>query len=140
METFLLLGLMIVAFYFLLIRPQQRKQKEHQRMMSELGSGVRVMTNSGVFGTIVHMGDKQAIIEVAPGVEMTVLKQAIMRVVNPSEEEFEYDDAAETLEGEVLTDEVATDVADDLVADDLVAEEISEDVAEDATPDSDTKN
>lgn len=136
-ESILLLVLMVVAFYFLLIRPQQRKQREHQSMMSKLEPGARIMTNAGVFGTIVHMGDKQAIIEVAPGVEMTVLKQAIMRTVTPAEEEFEYDDS-----GAVETDDV--DVEADLVTDgeDVVVDEVvvSDEAEDEATPGSDSKN
>lgn len=101
-STFLMLALMAAAFYFLLIRPAQKKQKDQQQMVSALAPGVRVMTTAGVFGTVRHLGTRQAIIEIAPGTEMTVLKQAIMRVVPASEEEFEYDD------------EAATDAPDDL--------------------------
>jgi len=93
-STFLMLALMAAAFYFLLIRPAQKKQKDQQQMVSALAPGVRVMTTAGVFGTVRHLGTRQAIIEIAPGTEMTVLKQAIMRVVPASEEEFEYDDEA----------------------------------------------
>lgn len=92
LSTILMLALMAVAFWFLLIRPAQKKQKAQQELVDSLTEGSRVMTTSGVFGTIRQMGDKQAIIEIAPGIEMTVIKQAIMRVVPASEEEFEYDD------------------------------------------------
>lgn len=91
-STILMLVAMVAIFYFLLIRPAQRKQKEQQALISNLAPGARVMTTAGVFATIRHLGTKQAILEVAPGIEMTVLKQAIMRVVKPEEEEFEYDD------------------------------------------------
>ncbi|MFV0452067.1 MAG: preprotein translocase subunit YajC [Propioniciclava sp.] len=135
-ESILLLVLMVVAFYFLLIRPQQKKQREHQSMMTELAPGSRIMTNAGVFGTIVHMGEKQAIIEVAPGVEMTVLKQAIMRVVNPSEDEFEYDDDALD-----ALDDGVEDVEDDAAveADPVTVEDAATAAADDAT-DGDAKH
>ncbi|MFT3878011.1 MAG: preprotein translocase subunit YajC [Propioniciclava sp.] len=99
LSTLLMLAVMGLAFYFLLIRPSQKKQKAQQTMVSQLAPGSRIMTTAGVLATIRHMGERQAIIEIAPGVEMTVLKQAIMRTVNAEEEEFEYDDdtAAETV-------------------------------------------
>lgn len=92
-STILMLVLMVAAFYFLLIRPAQKKQREQQKMVSSLAEGSRVMTTAGVYGTIIHLGTRQAIVEIAPGVEMTILKQAIMKAVDPSEDEFEYDDA-----------------------------------------------
>lgn len=93
LQTLLMLALMVAVFYFLLIRPAQKKQKDQQQMVSALEPGSRVMTTSGMYGTIVHLGERQAVLEIAPGVEMTVLKQAIMRSVSPAEEEFEYEDA-----------------------------------------------
>lgn len=96
MSTIVMVVLMVAAFWLLLIRPAQKKQKQQQQMVSQLGVGSRVMLSGGVFGTIVQSGEKQAIVEVSPGVEMTVLKQAIIRVVEPSEEEFEYDDVEVT--------------------------------------------
>jgi len=104
--TLLLLPLMVVAFYFLLIRPQRKRQQQQQRLLSEMQPGERVVTHSGIFGTLISTGDKQSVIQVAPGVELTVLKQAIARVVRPEEEEEESgavdDDLAED-------DVVATD-------------------------------
>ena len=98
LQTLLMLVLIFVVFYFLLIRPAQKKQKDQQQMVSALAAGSRVMTTSGVFGTIVHLGERQAVLEIAPGIEMTVLKQAIMRSVSPAEEEFEYEDDASAAE------------------------------------------
>lgn len=111
LSTLLMLVVMGGAFYLLLIRPAQKKQKAQQSMVDELVPGARVITTAGVLASIRHMGERQAIIEIAPGVEMTVLKQAIMRVVPASEEEFEYtDDAAadDADSGDVaLSDDVA---------------------------------
>ena len=103
MSTLVMVVLMVAAFWLLLIRPAQKKQKQQQELVNNLGEGSRVMLSSGVFGTIIHNGEKQAIVEVSPGVEMTVLKQAIVRAVEPSEEEFEYDDApADEIDGTVV--------------------------------------
>ena len=92
MSTFLMLAVMGVAFWLLLIRPAQRKQKAQQELVSNLAPGSRVMTTTGILGTIRELGERTTVLEISPGVEMTVLKQAIMRTVNPDEEEFEYDD------------------------------------------------
>ena len=62
------------------MRPQKKRQQAQQQTMNSLGPGSRVMTGSGMFGTVVSIGEKQAVIEVSPGVELTVLKQAISRV------------------------------------------------------------
>jgi preprotein translocase subunit YajC len=90
---------MIVAlgavFYFFLLRPQQKKAKEQQARLASIDVGTRVMLTSGIYGTIRHMGEKQVIIEVGPGVEITVVRQAIMQIINPTDEEFEYTDDAE---------------------------------------------
>lgn len=92
MSTILMLVVMMGAFWLLLIRPAQKKQREQQELVSSLQAGTRVMTTAGVFGTIRHLGERQAIVEIAPGVEMTLLKTAILRAVPATEEEFEYDD------------------------------------------------
>ena len=81
-STVLMLVLMGAAFYFLLIRPQQKRAKKQQEMTNSLQPGTRVMLSSGVFGTIRHHGERQAIIEIAPGIEMTVVKQAIVKTLS----------------------------------------------------------
>lgn len=91
-STVLMLVLMGAAFYFLLIRPQQKRTKQQQEMTNSLQPGTRVMLSSGVFGTIRHLGERQAIIEIAPGIEMTVIKQAVVKTLKPEDDEFEYSD------------------------------------------------
>jgi preprotein translocase subunit YajC len=86
--TLLLLVGVAVLFYFMLIRPQQKRAKEQQQKMSSLAEGDRVMTISGIVGTIRYLGEKQVILEISPGVEMTVVKAAISS--QPVDDEFEY--------------------------------------------------
>ncbi|MEW5700927.1 MAG: preprotein translocase subunit YajC [Candidatus Zixiibacteriota bacterium] len=62
--TFLPFVLMIVVVWFLLIRPQRKRQKEHQAMLTQLSKGDRVVTNSGMFGTIVGMSDNTVTLRV----------------------------------------------------------------------------
>jgi len=85
--TLLFIPLMIVAFYFLLIRPQRKRQQAQQKLLNELQPGSRVMTTTGIFGTLVSIGDKQAVVQIAPGVEMTVLRQAVSRAVTEADED-----------------------------------------------------
>ncbi|MFT4166207.1 MAG: preprotein translocase subunit YajC [Microlunatus sp.] len=86
LSTFLMIALMIVAFYFLLIRPQKKRQQAQQKTMNEIEPGTRVLLGSGIFGTVVSVAEKQAVISTAPGVELTVLKQAIARIIQPGDE------------------------------------------------------
>ncbi|MCP4632765.1 MAG: preprotein translocase subunit YajC [candidate division Zixibacteria bacterium] len=71
--------LLFAVIYFLLLRPQQKKQKEHQKMISELTKGERVVTNSGILGTIVGINEKDNIIvlRIAENVKIEVLKSSV---------------------------------------------------------------
>jgi len=53
------------------------------------------MMSGGIFGTLKHLGDKQVVVEVSPGVELTFVRQAIIRPLKDDEDEFEYADVAE---------------------------------------------
>lgn len=95
MEMILLLVAMFAIMYFLMIRPQQKKMRQDQEMRAQLKEGDRVLLTSGIFGTIAHVGERQMIIELAPGVEITILKGNVARQVTPDDEEFEFTDDAE---------------------------------------------
>ena len=95
MEMLLMLVVFVGAAYFLMIRPQQKRMREHQSQIDALQPGARVILSSGVFATLSHVADTQAIVELAPGVEVTILKQAIARVAKDDEEEFEFTDEVE---------------------------------------------
>ena len=101
METVLMVVLMGAALYFLLIRPQKKRAKEQQEKLAAIEAGSRVMTISGIIGTISHLGEKQAIIEIAPGVEITIDKRALS--TQPIEDEFEYVDAAVDADADAAT-------------------------------------
>ena len=105
MEMLLMLVIFVGAAYVLMIRPQQKRMREHQSQIDALLPGARVILTSGIFATISHIADTQAIVELAPGVEVTILKQAIARVAKNDEEEFEFtDEVEETIEGEENVD------------------------------------
>lgn len=104
--------LMIVIFgaimYFLMIRPQQKRMREHQEMVNAVQPGTRVLLTSGIYATVLHMGERQMIVEVAPGVEITVVKGHISKVVTDDDEEFVYEGEGNDVEAD-LDDTVATD-------------------------------
>ncbi len=86
-STLVLIALMVFAFYFLIIRPNKKRQQAQLRTLNSLTPGARVLLTSGVFGTLVEVGERQAVLELSPGVHLTVLKQAIARTVLPSDED-----------------------------------------------------
>ena len=93
--TLAMIGVLIVAGYFLIIRPQRKRAKEAAELQSSLQTGSRVMMSGGIFGTLKHLGEKQVVVEVSPGVEFTFVRQAIIRPLKDDEDEFEYADVAE---------------------------------------------
>lgn len=80
---FLPLVLIFAVFYFLLIRPQQQRQKETKKMLSELKRGDKVVTGGGILGTVTKAKDNDIEVEIAENVRITVLRDTITAVVNP---------------------------------------------------------
>lgn len=101
-STILLIALMVVAFYFLLLRPQKKRQQAQQKTMNEIVPGTRVLLGSGIFGTIISAGEKQAVLETSPGVQVTVLKQAIARVIRPGDEFSEPTETEDEIDDEIV--------------------------------------
>jgi len=92
---FLPLVLIFVVFYFLLIRPQQQKQKETRSMLSQLKRGDRVVTGGGIIGTVQRVpmvqdkdgkqvASNEIEVEIAPNIRVTVLRETITSVVRPT--------------------------------------------------------
>jgi len=75
--TFLPLVLMLVVFYFLMIRPQQKRTKEHAEMVGALKKGDELVTNGGLGGTVVKTGDAYLTVRIADNVEVAVQKSAV---------------------------------------------------------------
>lgn len=81
MGTFLLPIALIAVMYFLMIRPQMKRQKEHKAMLDKLAKGDEVITNGGIAGSVVAIGEVFITIEVANGVELRVQRGAIASVL-----------------------------------------------------------
>ena len=79
-QMFFLIGL-VVIFYFMLIRPQQKRAKEHQAMLAKLATGDEVVTSGGILGRITDVGDTFITMEVADGVRIRVQKGQIGQLV-----------------------------------------------------------
>ncbi|MBI2306743.1 MAG: preprotein translocase subunit YajC [Rhodocyclales bacterium] len=77
MMQFLPIVLMFVVLWFLMIRPQQKKAKEHQAMLDALAKGDEVVTGGGIAGRVVKIGENYITVEIAAGVEIQVQKPAI---------------------------------------------------------------
>ncbi len=76
--------LMFVIFYFLLIRPQQKRQKEHRNMVSNLKKGDRVITSGGLYGRITGIDDTTLTLEIADKVRVKVGRSNVSAMVQPS--------------------------------------------------------
>lgn len=80
MLNFLPLVLVFAVFYFLLIRPQQKKAKEHQQMLGRLKKNDEVMTSGGIYGKVMALTDDVVTLEVAPNVRLRVHRPQISAV------------------------------------------------------------
>ncbi|MFA5779798.1 MAG: preprotein translocase subunit YajC [Elusimicrobiota bacterium] len=74
--------LIFIVFYFLLIRPQSKKQKEHQKMLDNLKKGDRVITASGLYGTVHEIQGNIVKLKISENVNVQMLKSAISAVIN----------------------------------------------------------
>lgn len=81
MANIVMLLLFVGIFYFLLIRPQMKRSKEHKAMVAAMGKGDEVITNGGVLGKITDIGDAFLTVEIADKVLVKVQRQAVSAVV-----------------------------------------------------------
>ena len=75
--SFIMLIALFAVFYFVLIRPQSKRQKEHKAMVASLSKGDEVVTNGGLLGKITNIGDSFVTIEVADGMKVKVQRMAV---------------------------------------------------------------
>ncbi len=82
--AFMPLIVLFAIFYFLLIRPQQKKAKEHQSTLNALKPGDTVITNGGLYGTVMRIDDHVVTLQCSDKVRVKVIKKAISAKVDPS--------------------------------------------------------
>ena len=81
MGALLLPIVMIVVFYFLLIRPQSKRAKEHRAMVASLEVGAEVATSGGIIGKVTEVSEQFLTVEIAPGVNVKVQRHTVSQVL-----------------------------------------------------------
>ena len=76
--------LIFVVFYLLMIRPQQRRAKEHQATINAVKKGDDVITAGGIRGRVTKVSDEDAEVEIATGVKVRVIKSTLSQVLSPN--------------------------------------------------------
>jgi len=88
--------LIFVVFYFLLIRPQQKKMKDHKTMLSSLRRGDKIVTGGGIIGSVVKLqGEDEVVVEIADGVRIRAVRSTIQSVLTRPEPVAEKSAAVE---------------------------------------------
>jgi preprotein translocase subunit YajC len=83
--------IIFAIFYFMLIRPQQRKEKERKAMIANVKSGARVMFSGGILGTITNVKETTFVVKIADNVKIEVARGAVSRVLEKGEKAGEED-------------------------------------------------
>ena len=81
MGSFLFFAGFMVLLYFLLIRPQTKRAKEHRKMVEALAKGDEVITNGGILGKVTEISDQYLTVEIADGIQVKVQRQAVGSVL-----------------------------------------------------------
>jgi preprotein translocase subunit YajC len=106
-EAFLPLILIFVVFYFLLIRPQQKRAKAHKEMLGNIRRGDRVVTNGGIIGKVARVQDSEIELEIATDTKVKVMRDMIATVLDKTEPvsgKGKKEDGTEETEGEAAVD------------------------------------
>jgi preprotein translocase subunit YajC len=80
-EILIPIALLIGLTWFVLVRPQRRRQQQQNEMVSELQVGSEILTAGGVYGTVKNVGDTELVLEIAPGTNVKLDKRAVAMVV-----------------------------------------------------------
>lgn len=84
-ESILPFVLIVAVFWFLVVRPARNQQKRLAATQASVAIGTEVMLGSGIYATVAGIGDDTFDVEIAPGTRMKVAKQAVVRVLEPTE-------------------------------------------------------
>jgi preprotein translocase subunit YajC len=82
----ILMGLIFAIFYFILIRPQQKKMKEHKKMVDELKKGDEIVTAGGMYATVENTSPDTLTVKIAEGVKVKITRSSVGAVVKAEEE------------------------------------------------------
>lgn len=84
-STLVMFGAIFLIFYFMIIRPQQKRAKEREKMLSNIQKGDKVITNSGLHATIAGLDEKTVLLQVSDNIKMKFEKSAIANVITTKE-------------------------------------------------------
>ena len=87
MANVVLFGSIIAIFYFMIIRPQQKRQKQHQAMLEALKKGDKVVVSGGIHGVVAGFDEKTVLVQIADNVKIKVERASVTGVVNAEEPE-----------------------------------------------------
>ncbi len=82
---FVWLGLMVALFYFMLIRPQKRREKERQALLNAVKTGDRVLFAGGFLGVVANVKEKTLVVKIADGVKVEIVRGAVSQVLDKGE-------------------------------------------------------
>jgi preprotein translocase subunit YajC len=80
-------GLIFVIFYFMIIRPQQKRQKDRQKMLDALEKGDKILTAGGIYGTVIGIEDKTVLVQIADNVKVKVDRGSVGSVLKEASPE-----------------------------------------------------
>jgi preprotein translocase subunit YajC len=101
LQGYIFILVLLALMWFLLIRPQRRRQLEQQRMIDSLRIGREIVTAGGLYGTVTEVAGDEVRLEIADGIEVRVAKRAVAAIVSEEEEEqLEEAEEAEDAEDE----------------------------------------
>ena len=87
LNTLLMFGLIFIVFYFLVIRPQQKKMKRHRELLGAMRRGDRVVTSGGIIGLIIKIiNENEILVEIADNVRVRIVRSTITNVLNKTEQ------------------------------------------------------
>lgn len=81
MGSFIMIGFMFAAMWFLIIAPQRKKQKQHAKMLTELDTGDEIVTAGGIYGEITNKKEDRFVVQIANGVKVEIAKAYVQDVV-----------------------------------------------------------
>jgi preprotein translocase subunit YajC len=87
-STFVMFGAIFLIFYFMIIRPQQKRAKEREKLLSSIEKGDKVITSGGVHGTVAGVEEKTILLQVTENVKLKVERSAIATIINRDTKEI----------------------------------------------------
>jgi preprotein translocase subunit YajC len=100
MSGLLILALLILAFWFILVRPQRARAREQQQLIQDLEQGDEIVSAGGLYGTIIRIEEDVLHVEIAPGLIVRMARDAVAGIVETEEEEPESPENAPDASGE----------------------------------------